>query len=484
MKNTVLSIIVPVYNKENTLNQCLESLCVDEIADKLEVIVIDDGSSDRSKEIIERYVRTKPDIFKGIYKENGGVGSVMNLGIMHARGRYIKEVDADDWVDSPALEKLVQFLLNTEPDLVLNPYQEVNECGKREDEHYFQGFRFGKIYPIEQIIKKTVISIQTITIKTSILKDSSVSLSEQRFYIDMQIVEESIFYSRTCVVLSDSLYRYRVGQEDQSVNINNYIKHRECFCQETLLSLDRLEKAVNLSVSAEKIDYQKNMCYMYVVYLYGISFLDEATSLAELDRTIKDKNKEIYEKIDEVGFIEDFHKNDFSPECEHREKFYKRFSDLVKENDGISQISLFLKVNYNDNNEQKRQELKADKYYSYYSLMNQWMINLEQGMEVSNYFKKNNYNKIAIYGMRDLGVHLLEQLANSPIKVAYGIDRADNIMLLDDYRDFIIKKPFDELEMVDVIVVTALNDFGEIKKNLLKKMGCTVVSLAEVICES
>lgn len=483
MKDTILSVIVPVYNKEDTLNQCLESLCVDEIADNLEVIAIDDGSSDGSKKIIEEYVCRRPDIFKGIYKENGGVGSVINLGIMHAGGRYIKEVDADDWVDSSALKKMVRFLMDAEPDLVLNPYQEVNEWGKRELEHYFQGFRFGKIYPIEQIIKKTVISIQTITIKTSILKESCVTLSEQRYYIDMQLVEESIFYAQTCVVLSDSLYRYRVGQAEQSVSINNYIKHRECFYQETLLSLDRLEKAMKESCSQEKINYQKNMCYMYVVYLYGISFLDDTVSLNELDQTIKEKYQKIYEKIDEVSFIYDFHKNIYLPENVHREKFRKKFWQLVKNNGEISQISLIWKVNYGDAFKPIYQEQKKDKYYIYYSVMNQWMYNWEQGMRVINYFKKNNYRTLAIYGMRDLGFHLLEQLKDSSVKVAYGIDRSDNIILPADYQGLIIKKPSDVLEVVDVMVVTAIVDFEEIKRHMLKKVQCDVVSLEEVVCE-
>ena len=74
------------------------------------MLVVNDGSSDRTVEIAEKYVQKYPDIFRVINKENGGHGSTINRGIEEARGTYFKVVDGDDWVDGAAFGKLVRFL--------------------------------------------------------------------------------------------------------------------------------------------------------------------------------------------------------------------------------------------------------------------------------------------------------------------------------------------------------------------------------------
>ena len=82
----LLSVIVPTYNVERYLNQCLDSLCMGK--DRMEVLLINDGSTDSSADIALGYTRKHPEVFRLINKENGGHGSTINRGIQEAAGRY------------------------------------------------------------------------------------------------------------------------------------------------------------------------------------------------------------------------------------------------------------------------------------------------------------------------------------------------------------------------------------------------------------
>lgn len=95
----VLTVIVPVYNMEKYIRQCLESLVIGEVLDRIEVLVVLDGSKDGSAEIAYEFVEQYPDTFRIIYKANGGHGSAINTGLMMASGEYVKILDSDDWVE-------------------------------------------------------------------------------------------------------------------------------------------------------------------------------------------------------------------------------------------------------------------------------------------------------------------------------------------------------------------------------------------------
>ena len=105
----VLTVVVPAYNAEVFLENCLDSLCLPDLLDLLEVIVVDDGSTDRTGSLADGYQARFPRTVRVIHKENGGHGSGINCGIKAASGRYFKVVDADDWVEAEGLRNLVRF---------------------------------------------------------------------------------------------------------------------------------------------------------------------------------------------------------------------------------------------------------------------------------------------------------------------------------------------------------------------------------------
>ena len=106
----ILTVAVPAYNAEKYLRDNLESFCIDGILPYLDILVINDGSSDHTAAIAQEYVERYPDSYRMITKENGGHGSGINLGIREARGIYFKVVDADDWVERIAFCRLIETL--------------------------------------------------------------------------------------------------------------------------------------------------------------------------------------------------------------------------------------------------------------------------------------------------------------------------------------------------------------------------------------
>lgn len=121
----------------------------------------------------------------------------------------------------------------------------------------------------------------------------------------------------------------------------------------------------------------------------------------------------------------------------------------------------------------------SDKHFELFKMMNEWVRVKQEGKNLSSYFERNGYKKIAIYGMSYAGERLVDELKNSPVTVAYGIDqRADNL-----YAEVDIVTMDDKLEEVDAIVVTAITFFDEIEEKLVEKIDCPIISLEEILYE-
>ena len=126
MSEKILSVIIPSYNSRPYLDKCLGSLVVPDIMDKLDVIVVNDGSTDGSESICDDYIVKYPDSFSLINKENGGHGSAINAGAEKARGRYMKVLDADDWFLTESIPEFVSRLESAQADVVLTCHHTIN----------------------------------------------------------------------------------------------------------------------------------------------------------------------------------------------------------------------------------------------------------------------------------------------------------------------------------------------------------------------
>ena len=125
-----LSIIIPVYNMEGYLNQCLESVTIPEMCKDYEVLIVNDGSNDKSLVIAKEYENTFPEIFIVIDKENGGYGSCFNAGIKEASGKYLKMLDSDDMFEKDEFSRYLKMLGERDEDLILNAVIELDDISK------------------------------------------------------------------------------------------------------------------------------------------------------------------------------------------------------------------------------------------------------------------------------------------------------------------------------------------------------------------
>ena len=126
-----VSIIVPIYNAEKYLERCLDSLISQSFRD-IEILAINDGSIDRSLEILKRYESIDNRI-KIINNSNVGVSETRNIGIMESKGEFIVFVDSDDWIDKDMIEKMYKFMTNEKSDMVICTYiREFREYSKEK----------------------------------------------------------------------------------------------------------------------------------------------------------------------------------------------------------------------------------------------------------------------------------------------------------------------------------------------------------------
>lgn len=194
----VLTVIVPVYNMEKYIRQCLESLVIGEALDRIEVLVVLDGSKDGSAEIAYEFVEQYPDTFRIIYKANGGHGSAINTGLMMASGEYVKILDSDDWVERDAFCRLVYCLEMEGTDIVWSNYYWVYEMDGEKAIQYRDPFPevvYGKKYRFKDIADKTFIKMHSMTIRTEPARQAGRKIDENCYYVDV----ESVMYPITKV---------------------------------------------------------------------------------------------------------------------------------------------------------------------------------------------------------------------------------------------------------------------------------------------
>ena len=222
----ILTGVVPAYNVERFLEKTLSSFVFDKISGRVEIITVDDGSSDRTAEIARSYEEKYPGVFRTISKENGGHGSTINRGAEAARGKYFKVVDGDDWVDSEAFEKLTDFLEASDADCVVSNYCEVNDAtGEMTPVEYNRFFPERRDMQFSELAGSVSLALHSMTLRTEILKNNPRRLDEHCFYVDVEYILFQVPYLRSVAFCDANVYRYRIAQQAQSVSLLGFQKH-------------------------------------------------------------------------------------------------------------------------------------------------------------------------------------------------------------------------------------------------------------------
>lgn len=231
----ILSIIIPVYNTELFLARCLDSLSYNEdVIKDLDIIIVNDGSTDDSAKIAKKYCIKYPKSFRLINKKNGGHGSTINTGLKEATGKYVKVLDSDDWINIIDFPQLVQKLKNETSDIVITNYKQEILPNNKELSFIFdtQGYeRQLKIEESPELLKNENFFFQFSLASMSINREKLLAnwgdgLFENTFYVDQQFVAKVLSIAKTYIVYNLDIYRYFIGRCGQSIDNAGFLKHR------------------------------------------------------------------------------------------------------------------------------------------------------------------------------------------------------------------------------------------------------------------
>jgi len=298
-----LSFAVPSYNSQDYLDRCVRSLLPG--GDDVEIIIVDDGSTDRTAEIADHYESEYPGIVRAIHQENGGHGEAVNTGMKNAEGIYFKVVDSDDWVDTTAYFKLLKAIKDLvedkkDPDVIISNFVYEKDGAPRK-----KVMRYKRVLPTETMLtwddvrrfkSGQYLLMHSVTYRTQLLRDCGLTLPKHTFYVDNLYVFEPLPFVKSLYYLDINFYRYFIGRDDQSVNEANMIKRID---QQLLVSKRMIDYMAGRSFENKHLAaYMRN--YMDIMMAVPSAFLIKSGTPENLEkkkqlwRYLKEKDKNLY----------------------------------------------------------------------------------------------------------------------------------------------------------------------------------------------
>ncbi len=216
----LLTVAVPSFNSEDYLRRAVDSLLPG--GNRLEILIVNDGSTDGTAEIAGACAEKNPDIVRVLHKENGGHGDAVMAGLREARGRYFMVLDSDDRADGGALVRLLDSLeaQNAAVDLFITNYT-YEKAGKKHPYtvRFTDVLPEGRVFGWEETKKfrpGNMLMMHAVTYRTALLRECGLSLPKHTFYVDNLYVFRPMFYVEKMFYLNVDLYRYTVGRPGQS----------------------------------------------------------------------------------------------------------------------------------------------------------------------------------------------------------------------------------------------------------------------------
>ena len=301
-----ITFAVPCYNSESYMDRCVETLLTG--GNRVEIVLVDDGSSDRTAEIADRYHEKYPDIIKVVHQPNSGHGEGVNQGLRNATGKYFKVVDSDDWLDTRALRRLLDYLeywdnRGEQVDLVVCNYiyDHLYE-NSRHTVKFRSAFRPGEICtwgdmgffdPSQYMIMHALIY------RTEVLRKSGLKLPKHTFYVDNIVAYQPLPYVEKLCYLDLDLYHYFIGREGQSVNESVMMKRIDQQLKVTKIIMD----CVDLStVKSRKLERYLERFLSIMLAVSSIHLLMIGDSLAmkkrrAMWRYLEQKDPALYRRM-------------------------------------------------------------------------------------------------------------------------------------------------------------------------------------------
>ena len=307
----LLTIAVPCYNSQDYMENCISSLVVG--GDEVEVLIVDDGSSDNTAVIADRLEAEYPGIVRAIHQPNKGHGGAVNTGLENASGLYFKVVDSDDKVKASAyrsiLDKLREYKDAEEKiDLLIS-----NFVYDKEGQAHKKVMQYRSALPVNRMFtwdetrhfkKGQYILMHSVIYRTQLLKDCGMHLPEHCFYVDNIYVFEPMPSVKNMYYLDVNFYYYFIGRDDQSVNQEVMIRRLDQQSRVNRIMYDYFSDSVRDGRIEKKSHLYKYM-YNYLEIITTITSVLAIISQDEEKIAIKDdlweyldqKDHELYLKL-------------------------------------------------------------------------------------------------------------------------------------------------------------------------------------------
>lgn len=325
----VLSISIASYNVEKTIGKAIESLIADESAlDKIEIIVVNDGSSDRTSEIAHSYQERFPESIIVIDKENGGYGSTINNSLKIASGKYYKLLDGDDWFDTETFPSFVEFLANSDADIVVSPYYEVRDEVKTLDDYHPE--ISDKKTPFDSVkLQSLLFAMHEMAVNTNKLRSISHEITEHCFYTDTEYNVMCFLNSETLARFDKAVYCYRMDVNGQSMSLTGVRKHYHDLISVThgVIKLFRMRKTDCSDMAAAVLKrYVRHIVFSTSCGLMVLEDKELAKkSLFEYEQMLQSQYPEEYQISNDSGFLKTMRRLHYRPFALARNYAMKKF---------------------------------------------------------------------------------------------------------------------------------------------------------------
>ena len=303
----LLTITVPCFNSEDYMEKCINSLLIG--GEEVEILIVDDGSTDRTSGIADEYQNKYPEIIRAIHKENGGHGDAVNTGIMNATGKYFKVCDSDDWFDASAYKKVLKTLRELEEggeeiDLLLANYV-YDKVGRKKK----KVMKYAGALPEKKIIgwndddikfnKFQYVLMHSVIYRTKMLKESNLRLPKHTFYVDNIYVFKPMVNVKKLMYINADLYHYFIGREGQSVNEQTMIKRidQQIFINKVLIDFFSNNKDIPKQMYKFLFQYMDMMMCVSSVMCIISKDKEKLEKKSQLWDYLRIKDKELYRQL-------------------------------------------------------------------------------------------------------------------------------------------------------------------------------------------
>ena len=278
----LLSIIIPAYNMEAYLPQCIESILRAPSRTGIDVVIVNDGSRDRTLQIAQQYAERYVGTIRVVDKENGNYGSAINAALKVAEGEYVKILDADDAFHGSGVGALQASLRKVQgADMVVTPFIEVGKHSERRVEYNIYSrkvYEYDRVYDADTVFAEGAIRffmMHGVCYRTAFLREMSYKQSEGLSYTDQEWVYYPLFKVKTIAFSNTPIYRYNTAREGRTMdtkvqmrNLSQLVSVTESLAQYYISEADAIESPArkeflrNVVADRIKIIYRKYLLVM------------------------------------------------------------------------------------------------------------------------------------------------------------------------------------------------------------------------------